>query len=114
MKGEIKNSITLLSPVLISAVKAIPGERGTSLSLTPDVKTLGFRLDVSGYTAFYMKKLRSPRTVVITLVYFLCHLSNAKKSSVTSIPPSIALNKTHFRVEGGLGTVSCFPPKQFL
>jgi hypothetical protein len=30
MKGEMKNSITLLSPVLISAVTAIPGARGTS------------------------------------------------------------------------------------
>jgi hypothetical protein len=44
MKGEIKNSITLLSPVLISAVTAIPGESGTSLSLTRIVKHLGFNL----------------------------------------------------------------------
>jgi len=33
IKGDIKNSITLLSPVLISAVTAIPGEMGISLSL---------------------------------------------------------------------------------
>jgi hypothetical protein len=32
IKGEIKNSITLLSPVLISAVTAIPGAREMSLS----------------------------------------------------------------------------------
>jgi len=41
MKGEMKNSITLLSPVLISAVTAIPGESGTSLSLTRMLKRLG-------------------------------------------------------------------------
>ena len=44
MKGEMKNSITLLSPVLISAVTAIPGEMGMSLSLTLMVKRLGFNL----------------------------------------------------------------------
>jgi hypothetical protein len=44
IKGEIKNSITLLSPVLISAVTAIPGARGTSLSLTRMVKRLGQRI----------------------------------------------------------------------
>jgi hypothetical protein len=44
MKGEIKNSITLLSPVLISAVTTIPGEMGISLSLTRMVKSLGFNL----------------------------------------------------------------------
>jgi hypothetical protein len=32
MNGEMKNSITLLSPVLISAVTAIPGAKGKSLS----------------------------------------------------------------------------------
>ena len=32
IKGEMKNSITLLSPVLISAVTAIPGAREMSLS----------------------------------------------------------------------------------
>jgi hypothetical protein len=31
MKGEMKNSITLLSPVLISAVTAIPGWEGNLL-----------------------------------------------------------------------------------
>jgi len=41
MKGEMKNSITLLSPVLISAVTAIPGTMGMSLSLTRMVKRLG-------------------------------------------------------------------------
>jgi hypothetical protein len=41
MKGEMKNSITLLSPVLISAVTAIPGAMGTSLSLTRMLKRLG-------------------------------------------------------------------------
>lgn len=44
MKGEMKNSFTLLSPVLISAVKAIQGVRGTSLSLTQMLKRLGFNL----------------------------------------------------------------------
>jgi len=44
IKGEMKNSITLLSPVLISALTAIPGEMGTSLSLTRMVKRLGFNL----------------------------------------------------------------------
>ncbi len=44
INGEMKNSITLLSPVLISAVTAIPGEMGISLSLTRIVKRLGFNL----------------------------------------------------------------------
>jgi len=44
MKGEVKNSITLLSPVLISAITAIPGARETSLSLTQMLKRLGFNL----------------------------------------------------------------------
>jgi hypothetical protein len=44
MKGEMKNSIPLLSPVLISAVTAIPGARGTSLPLTRMLKRLGFNL----------------------------------------------------------------------
>jgi len=44
INGEMKNSITLLSPVLISAVTAIPGARGISLSLTRMVKRLGFNL----------------------------------------------------------------------
>ncbi len=34
MRGERKNSITRLLPVLISAVTAIPGEMEISLSLT--------------------------------------------------------------------------------
>jgi hypothetical protein len=34
MRGEMKNSITRLLPVLISAVTAIPGEMEISLSLT--------------------------------------------------------------------------------
>ncbi len=44
INGEMKNSITLLSPVLISAVTAIPGERETSLPLTRILKRLGFNL----------------------------------------------------------------------
>ena len=44
INGEIKNSITLLLPVLISAVTAIHGESGMSLSLTRRVKRSGFNL----------------------------------------------------------------------
>jgi hypothetical protein len=44
IKGERKNSITLLSPVLISAVTAIPGATEISLSLTLIVKCLGLNL----------------------------------------------------------------------
>jgi len=41
MKGEMKNSITLLSPVLISAVTAIPGASGTSSPFVRMLKPSG-------------------------------------------------------------------------